>query len=92
VARAFGVPAAQLSAASAAGPGAGRTTCTVRGSRGPLVVAVTAGPGAAAPATPSAGVSRTVAGGRTVLTVPAASGVPADRARAALATVAGAWG
>jgi hypothetical protein len=92
VARAFGAPAAQLSAASAAGPGAGRTTCTVRGPRGPLVVAVTAGPGAAAPATPSAGVSRTVAGGRTVLTVPAASGVPADRARVALATVAGAWG
>jgi hypothetical protein len=94
VARATGIPAAQLSAASAAGPGTGRTTCTVRGPRGPLLVAVTAAPGAPAPSTPTTGTSRTVAGGRTVLTVPASSGLPDDRARAALAAVAAAaaWG
>ena len=91
MARAFGVPAAQLSASAAAGPGTGRTTCTVRGPRGPLLVAVTAAPGAPAPATP-AGISRTAGGGRTVLSVPAAAGVPDDRARAALAALAGAWG
>jgi hypothetical protein len=92
VARVTGLPAAQLSAASDAGPGTGRTTCTVRGPRGPLLVAVTAAPGAPAPSMPATGVSRTVAGGRTVLTVPAVSGLPDDRARAALAAVAAGWG
>ena len=92
LARASGLPVAQLSAASAAGPGTGRTTCTVRGPRGPLLVAVTAAPGAPAPAAPATGISRTVAGGRTVLTIPASSGIPDDRARTALATLAAAWG
>ena len=92
LARASGLPAAQLTAASTAGPGTGRTTCTVRGPHGPLLAAVTAAPGAAAPSAPATGTSRTVAGGRTVLTVPTASGLPDDRAKAVLAAAAGAWG
>jgi hypothetical protein len=80
-----------VTASSQAGPGAGRTTCTLRGPKGPLLVAVTAAAGAPIPPTPAAGVSRAVAGGRTVLTVPPTAGVPADRARVALATIAAAW-
>ncbi|MCD2197491.1 lytic transglycosylase domain-containing protein [Actinomycetospora endophytica] len=91
VARALGVPAAQVTASSEAGPGAGRTTCTVRGPHGPLLVAVTADTGAPAPPTPATGVGRAVAGGRTVLTVPPTAGVAADRARTALATIGTAW-
>jgi hypothetical protein len=55
-----------------------------------LLVAVTAAPGTPAPT--AAGTSRTVAGGRTVITVPTTSGLADDRARAVLAAVAGAWG
>ena len=92
VARASGVPAARLVAATTAGPGRGRTTCTVRGPQGPVLVAVTAAPDAAPPSAPSPGLSRTVAGGRTVLTVPTTAGLSDDRARAVLAAAAAAWG
>jgi hypothetical protein len=88
VARASGVPAAQLTAGSTPGPGAGRTTCTVRGPRGPLLVAVTSTP---ASSTSPTGVSRTVAGGATVLTVPTTSGLNPDRAKAVLAALAAGW-
>ena len=53
---------------------------------------MTAAPDAAAPSAPSTGLSRTVAGGRTVLTVPTTAGLPDDRARAVLAAAAAAWG
>ena len=52
---------------------------------------MTAAPDAAPPSAPSTGLSRMVAGGRTVLTVPTTTGLSDDRARAVLAAAA-AWG
>ncbi|WP_211190197.1 lytic transglycosylase domain-containing protein [Actinomycetospora sp. TBRC 11914] len=88
VAEASGLAAGQLTAVSTAGPGTGRTTCTVRGPRGPVLVAVTGTP---TPPTPPTGVSRTLAGGRTVLTVPVTSGLTPDRAAAVLTALAASW-
>jgi hypothetical protein len=88
VATASGIAAGQVTATSTAGPGAGRTTCTVRGPQGPVLVAVSGTP---APPVPAVGVSRTLEGGRTVLTVPGTSGLTPDRATAVLTALAATW-
>ena len=92
VAKAFAVPAAQLTAATAPGPKAGQVTCTVARSGKALVTAVVATTAAAPAPTAPAGVHRAVAGGRVMLAVPASARVPDATARTALASVAAAWG
>lgn len=92
VAKAFAVLAGRLTAATTSGPKPGQVTCTVSRSGKPLVVAVVATTASAPAATAPAGVHRAVAGGRVMLAVPPAAGVPDATARTALASLAAAWG
>ncbi|MEJ2868819.1 lytic murein transglycosylase [Actinomycetospora sp. OC33-EN08] len=91
VAKAFGVPAAELKAAVANGPKAGQVTCTVTRGGKPLVLAVAATTASAPAPTGGPGVSRSAAGGRVVLTVPPSAGVPEATAKAALTKLAATW-